>query len=177
MVAGSPKFYDLLPLDAVPGDVFDRCCIRLSRGDNWIDIAKDEGIGHRELWHRCGKYAHLNQEAAPRWQAAQHAETSNHKRDASIIHARALQAGFDGVKRKKRTKTDAAGKIETEETEEHYSDPAMIRIALETADPATYGRGAGRQAPVTVNTTNAAFFGGAAPVGSLDDFKPAGLPE
>lgn len=167
IVAGSPKYFDLLPLDPVPGDVFDRCCVRLARGDNWPDIAKDEGMGPRELWQRCGKYAHLNPNDAPKWETACHAETANHRRDVATIHARALAAGFDGVRKKKRTKTGADGKTETEETEEQYADPSMIRIALETADPATYGRGAGRQAPVTVNTTNAAFFGGTPPPGNL----------
>ena len=167
IVAGSPKYFDLLPLDPVPGDVFDRCCVRLARGDNWPDIAKDEGMGPRELWQRCGKYAHLNPNDAPKWEAACHAETANHRRDVATIHARALAAGFDGVRKKKRTKTGADGKTETEETEEQYADPSMIRIAQETADPATYGRGAGRQAPVTVNTTNAAFFGGTPPPGNL----------
>ena len=161
------NYFEVMPLDPVPGEMFDRCCIRLTRGDDWHVIAQDEGMSHRELWQRCGKYAYLNPEAGERWEVAKNAEVANHKRDAATIHARALAAGFDGVRRKKRTKTGADGKTETEETEEQYADPSMIRIALETADPATYGRGAGRQAPVTVNTTNAAFFGGTPPPGNL----------
>jgi len=120
--------------------MFDRCAIRLARGDDWQDIAQSEGRDRRELWQACGKLASMEHEDGERWQAAQNAEVDLHKRDSAIVHAHALRAGLDGVKVKTRTLPN--GDVET--TEERGSDVALLRLALETGDPSTHGKQAGR---------------------------------
>lgn len=71
--------------------------------------------------------------------------------------------------------TDAAGVVRRKKSLQRAASTAQAGAAL--LMPSIHGRGAGRQAPVQIHANNAAFFGGVVPVGSLDDFRPEGLPE
>ena len=144
-------------------DVFDRVCIRLLRGDIWRDIQADEGL---QCWAEVDERGRLT-EHRDRWQSVKVAMGEADRvevRDTGKVLLRTARAELPASED---TEDGPRGTI-TRRSLQRAASTATAGAAL--VDPATHGRQAGRSAPVTVNATNAAIFGGPPPSVPLEDY-------
>jgi hypothetical protein len=137
-------------------------------GDFWRDIVKDEGILYENFRAACGQdVKHWVQ-----WRKVEQAKQANIAADiegTGAILLKTARAELPAIE-----ETGDNGRGPTSRTSyQRAATTAAAGAAL--LMPAIHGKGAGRQAPITVNANNAAFFGGAAPAGTLDDWTPEGL--
>jgi hypothetical protein len=162
-----PQWKNTVP--AAP-DVAARVCDRLERGHLWSAISQDEGITYAAM------LAAAEQDEAIRSRFMEAREARQAGWRVAVEDTGAIMLA-----------TARAELAETEEDGDNKDGPYTKRIKRRSAAaaqagaallmPAIHGKGAGRAAPVTVHANNAAFFGGAAPAGTLDDWTPAGLGE
>ena len=151
-------------------EVYERVNMRICRGELWGDAAKAEGVCWTE-WREAGQLPHN----VERYRAVMAARDEAHAADIAYTGEVLLRTARAELPASEEEDTDAAGGVRRKKSLQRAASTAQAGAAL--LMPSIHGRGAGRQAPIQITANNAAFFGGAAPVGSLDDFAPEGLSE
>jgi hypothetical protein len=144
---GNGSVYDDLKVQPAAPEVFERCCIRIARGDDWGAIATAEGLDKRALWSACAVLADRDKDAGLRWNAAQRLESAIDKlevKETGRVLLRTARAELPS--RQEEGETD--GKPFSKRTYDRAANAAAAGAAL--LDPGVHGKQA-RGGDVNVN--------------------------
>jgi len=127
---------DFLPVAPAPVEVFFRCCARLSHGETWTRISRDEGMDSKALWAACIVRSRQAEYSDP-WADAQRLEVELRKRSLLDRSEVMLQAAAGEIPMREEVGNTPGGPVSRTITEK---SPSALAAGAAIQFPREHGR-------------------------------------